>query len=118
MCLNLQEIEMENICYFGSLGVQILLDCGMDLSSATSIVFNVLLPDGVTTATWAAAYFPLSDPLEYVGYGSGATNWASYTTQEGDLPQTGNYQIQPEITLSETQVYFCDPDTLTVEPTV
>jgi hypothetical protein len=75
---------MANKYYVGDIGTVIDVDLGENISTATSVAFSILKPDG-TTETWEAEIY--------------ADNYLRYATQEGDLDQAGTYKIQPLITL-------------------
>ena len=70
--------------YVKQIGVKIIVDCQMDLTTATTHTLQVLRPDG-SLITWVAAV-------------SGTT--LQYTTISGDLTVPGRYAIQPYVVLT------------------
>lgn len=71
-----------NKVYKGDVGTEIVLDCGSDISNATTMEILVLLPDGNTT-TWSAT-------LE-------GTDSVKYVIQSGDLDMVGMYMLQAKV---------------------
>lgn len=74
----------KNKVYVGSIGTQIILDCGQDISAATSLRIDVRKPDG-TVVTWSAV-------------ASGATA-LRFDTLAGTLDQVGRWRLQAHVTL-------------------
>jgi hypothetical protein len=72
--------------YINEIGLNILLDCGIDVSSASVTKMEVSLPDG-TRKEWAANVWTLY----------GKSNYLLYTTIDSDLVQIGLYKIQAYI---------------------
>ena len=68
--------------YVGEVGTVIRLDCGSDVSAATSKYIYCDKPDG-TRVTWTA---------ELDG-----TNYIQYTVTVGDLGDPGTYRVQAGI---------------------
>lgn len=69
--------------YVGDVGLAVVLDTGVDLTSATNCKILVQLPDG-TTAEWA-------------GTASGTT--ITHSTTAGELAQAGVYRLHASFTL-------------------
>jgi hypothetical protein len=85
-----EELKPMGKYYIGAIGVQILGDCGMDVSAATVAQLKVEKPDG-TLVTWTAKPIIIN----------GSPNWLSYTTASGDLDQVGRYAVQPYLEIGE-----------------
>ena len=76
---------MGNI-YVGDTGVEITLDCGIDVSLAHNIKINVLKPKG-SEVQWSAVLHQ-TDNTKIV-----------YTTVSDDLDESGEYKLQAHLTL-------------------
>jgi hypothetical protein len=74
--------------YVGEIGKTIILDCGVDVSAATSTKIKVKKPDG-TIVTWNADVYTIS----------GVTNYLKYVTVSGDFDQAGQYEVQAYVTI-------------------
>lgn len=70
--------------YTGETGTVIRVDCGEDISLATSTRLYCQKPDG-TNVWWEATIY--------------GTNYLTYTTVVGDLNQAGTYRIHSSLTL-------------------
>ena len=73
---------MTDKIYVGDVGTEIILDCGVDISSATVKNIQVKKPDG-TLATWSADIYN--------------TNYLKHTVVTGELDIKGNYSVQSYI---------------------
>jgi hypothetical protein len=73
-----------NKIYIGDIGTQIKLDCGQDISTATTKQIQYKKPDG-TTGAWTATI----DTLRYL----------TFTTVLGTLDQAGVWQLQAYIVM-------------------
>lgn len=71
--------------YVGDTGTDIILDSGADISSATTLQIKYKKPSGDTGA-WTATVQ--------------STTKAVYTTQAGDLDESGEWRIQIYVELS------------------
>jgi len=71
--------------YVGSVGLDILVDTGLDLSGASSVRFDVQKTNGAL-ATWPASPCPEEGPT-----------WARYTTVAGDFDQPGTYSLHARV---------------------
>lgn len=69
--------------YVGDIGTQIVVNCGVDISSATNTKLKVKKPDE-TIVEWVATI--------------SGTNNLTYTTISGDLDQSGEYKLQALLT--------------------
>jgi hypothetical protein len=69
--------------YINEIGLNIVLDCGVDVSSATVAKIEVSLPD-TTVTEWDATVWTLDD----------ASNYLLHTTVDSDLIQVGVYKVQ------------------------
>lgn len=75
--------------YVGDIGTVIILECGISLSPATALAIEVLKPD-LTTIEWMATKH------------TGETDTSlKYVTQEGDLDQSGTWELQAKVILPE-----------------
>jgi|GEM_PF-722821 len=81
---------MADTIYQGDTGLQIILDCGRDITAATNAAFMVRKPDG-STARWPAD----------ITTEDGETRFLAYTTGHGDLAQPGAYRLQASLTLGD-----------------
>ncbi len=70
--------------YVNEIGTEIIVDCGQDVSSATTTKLEVRKPDG-TLAEWDATIYE--------------TDYLKYLTVAGDFDQAGLYAIQPYLVL-------------------
>lgn len=68
--------------YVGDVGTEIILDCGVDISTATVRKIKVRKPDG-TNAEWAAV--------------SEGTKAIKYVVQAGDIAKAGVWRLQAYI---------------------
>ena len=75
--------------YTNETGVVIQLNTGVDLTSASSTLINVIQPNGSTTA-WVGVVVMLN----------GVNSGIQYTTQTNDLYYPGTYQLQPAVVFS------------------
>ncbi len=75
---------MADKMYVGDIGTEFIVDCGSDLTGATTTDLRVKKPDG-TVETWAAAIYN--------------TNYLKYTIVSGDLDQEGEYELQSYVVL-------------------
>ena len=73
--------------YTNEVGVVLQLNTGVDLTNASSVSINVLLPNGSTTI-WAGTKVV----IDRVNSG------VQYITQSNDLYYPGTYQVQPVVT--------------------
>ena len=76
--------------YTGEIGVTILLDTGIDLSTATTTQIKVKIPNESTTL-WNATV---------VSGANGINSILEYVTLSGDLYYPGTYQVQPVVAFS------------------
>lgn len=65
--------------YVGDTGTEIILNCGTDISTATSVKINYKKPAG-TTGSWTGAVYN--------------TNYIKYTTDADDLDVAGQWLLQ------------------------
>lgn len=70
--------------YVNDIGTEITVDCGSDISSATTLELYVHKPNG-KNVTWTCIL--------------SGTNYIKYTTVSGDLDQAGEYSIQSHLVL-------------------
>jgi len=74
--------------YMNEVGTQIIVDCGQDISAASTYKLSVRKPDG-TVFTWNPTIVTIeSNP-----------NYLLYLTRVGDFDQIGVYSIQPYLVL-------------------
>ncbi len=78
---------MEKLVYINTIGFEILIDMGESIVGADEIELRVIKPDGTVVTDWA-------NPAVY------NTRYIRYVTIDGDLDQSGVYQIHPSFTLS------------------
>jgi len=71
--------------YVGDIGVNIDVDCGTDISTATGQVLKVKKPGGAEVE-WTASIYN--------------TNYLRHTTVDGDFDEEGEYKLQSYLTLS------------------
>uniref|UniRef100_I2PYP3 Uncharacterized protein n=1 Tax=Desulfovibrio sp. U5L TaxID=596152 RepID=I2PYP3_9BACT len=79
---------MAGTVYQGDVGLEIILDCGCDLSGAVGTAVAVRMPSG-TVLSW---------PAETAGAGGGVT-CLRCVTRAGDLAEAGTYRLQASLTL-------------------
>ena len=70
--------------YIDDIGVNITVDCGQNISTATSRTIEVTKPDGSTTS-WAGTVY--------------ASNYLRYTSVSGTFDTAGKWFAQPKFTL-------------------
>ena len=75
---------MSGKIYVGDVGTAILADCGVAVTGAEDIIFEVTKPDGAA-AEWAAEVTSVT----------GVPNFLVHYTVAGDLDQPGTYRVQP-----------------------
>jgi len=80
--------------YVGTIGLEILIDTGMDLSTATAVSILIRRQNG-TTGTWTAE--PYAD-------GTAEQTCARYKTVAGDLDVAGVYQAHARVTLADGSI--------------
>ena len=71
--------------YLNSVGVEIKLDCGVDISGSSSYAIGYFKPDG-STGLWNATI--------------SGSSYLTYTTTAGALNVPGEYKVQALITWS------------------
>lgn len=76
---------MANKIYVGSIGVEIIVDCGENITGAENTFLHVKKPDNKQVSWPATAY---------------QTNYLKYTSAKNDLNQAGDYKLQAALTLS------------------
>lgn len=92
---------MANTIYQGDAGLEILVDCGRDISAAADAALLVRTPSG-TVKTWAAQ---VTD-----------THFLRYVTQPGDLADAGLYRLQATLSTGDwtgrgkTATFFVTPN--------
>ena len=74
--------------YVGEVGTKIFMDCGVDISSATSISVFIERPDGTVVERTAI-----------VEVYNGSNDYASCSISAGDFNQAGEYKGQVKLTL-------------------
>ena len=79
---------MSNKIYVGDIGFAVIADCGVDVTGAASVTFEVTKPDG-TEVVWDAETTVVD----------GVPNYLVHYTREGDLDQPGTYKLQPKFRL-------------------
>jgi hypothetical protein len=80
--------------YKDDVGVQIRVNTGIDLTSATTVSLFISKPNGQNT-TWT--------PTKEQPYTSGIL---VYTTMQGDLNAAGTYKLQAYVKFSESQILY------------
>ncbi len=85
--------------YKGAVGLELRLDVGQSIGSATSLKIKVEKPDG-SKVEWVAAQYN-STTLNYV-------------TVAGDLSQSGKYVLQSYVEWGETSKHLGQSVSLTV----
>ena len=73
--------------YANEIGLNILVDCGTDVSGISVGGLRVRLPDKTTIVEWVASPY----------YYNGVPNYLLYVTAGGDLTQPGIYKIQAHV---------------------
>jgi len=81
---------MADTIYQGDVGLEVLLDCGRDISGAGSPAMSVKIPSGAVR-TWPATIKTLD----------GATRYLRYVTRAGDLDEVGLYRIQASLSVGD-----------------
>jgi hypothetical protein len=81
---------MADTIYQGDEGLEILANCGRDITGATGCIILAKLPSGVIKS-WPAT-------LKTV---DGKTNFISYVTQAGDLAEAGSYILHAQFSLGD-----------------
>lgn len=76
---------MADAIYVGSIGTDIILDVGQDITGAT-VSIEVKKPGGAVT-TWEAVVHD--------------SRFVRHTAVSGDLDEAGDYQVQPQVKLSD-----------------
>lgn len=79
---------MSDKSYVGDIGTEIIVDCGVDISTATTHNLMMQKPDLTS--------------VELVGTIHNE-NFIKYTTIDGDLDQAGIYRIQSKVVISGWQ---------------
>lgn len=74
--------------YKGNNGFKIIIDCGINMTSATNRYIHAKKPSG-NTVSWPAS-------VE-------GTTGLSYTVQTGDLDEAGEWVLQPAATIGSWQ---------------
>lgn len=72
--------------YVDEIGLNIIVDCGVDVSNISVAKLEVRRPDA-TTVEWTAVPY----------YYNGTPNYLLYTTVDNDLLQAGVYKVQAYI---------------------
>lgn len=75
---------MANTIYQGDTGLEILVDCGRDISGASQTALSVRLPSG-RVRSWSTS---VTDE-----------RYLRYVTQAGDLAEPGLYRLQASLVL-------------------
>jgi hypothetical protein len=70
--------------YLNDIGTEIILDSGEDISGQTTLEIKYKKPEG-DTGTWTASVYN--------------TNYAKYTTVDGDLDEIGTWTVQIYVVL-------------------
>jgi len=81
---------MAGTIYQGDIGLEILLDCGRDVSGADDAAILVKTPSGAVM-TWPAGKKAAD----------GTVTSISYVTRVGDLAEAGTYRLQASLTLGD-----------------
>jgi hypothetical protein len=77
-------ISMSGKIYIGSVGIEIAISTGINLTNATSYKFRVLKPDG-NEIEWSASIVDMVSGV------------LSYTTVEGDLDVVGTWKLNARV---------------------
>ena len=80
---------MSNKIYVGDIGLALLADCGVNVTGADDITFEVTKPDG-DVVEWDAEVTSVA----------GVPNFLVHYTELDDLDQAGTYKVQPKFRLS------------------
>ncbi|EHJ49035.1 hypothetical protein DFW101_3035 [Solidesulfovibrio carbinoliphilus subsp. oakridgensis] len=80
---------MAGTVYQGDVGLEIVLDCGCDVSGAVGAAVAVRTPSGAVVA-W---------PAETAAAGGGGVTCLRCLTRAGDLAEAGTYRLQASLTL-------------------
>lgn len=97
----------------GEYGIALDINVNYDISAATSVEMRITRPDGSTIS--APATVGLVD-LVTAGMGTfTAKKYCTYLFQDGDLNQSGDYQVRVVYTDS-TKRLIADPTVFTVNP--
>jgi hypothetical protein len=78
-----------NKYYTGDIGTEIIVDCGSDITGATSPKIHIKKPNGTTVSKTASVHTI-----------DGETRYLRYITITGDLDQVGEYRVQAGLTLA------------------
>ncbi len=78
---------MEKI-YVGDVGLDVVVDCGCDISGARETAILVRRPDGAAVR-WAASIYAMNGEARYL----------RYATRPGDLSMPGLYKAQAALAL-------------------
>jgi len=78
---------MEHI-FVGDVGLNVIVDCGQDISAAVDAAILVRKPDGAVVR-WAATLYETN----------GETRGLRYVTKPGDLSMAGLYKAQASLAL-------------------
>jgi hypothetical protein len=81
---------MADTIYQGDVGLEILVDCGRELTGAASPFLRVRLPSGVVRS-WPATVAAPDQGARHL----------RYVTRPGDLAEAGVYKIQAALTLGD-----------------
>jgi hypothetical protein len=101
--LDIQTMEQEEkYTFVDTDGLKITLDTKIDLSDATNCIIKCSKPDE-SSENWAAQVDPDNN------------NYIYYVTQDGDLNQIGDYQLQAYVEFSDGSHFYGDIDILTVK---
>ena len=84
--------------YANTVGLNIIIDMGVDVTQATGVYLSVQKPSG-QAVTWTPTVIN--------------ENYLSYTTSAGDISHPGTYLVQPFLTLSGFSG-GCDPVKFTI----
>ena len=76
---------MSGKIYVGDIGTAILTDCGVNVTGASDITFEVTKPNG-DAVEWGAEVTSVA----------GVPNFLVHYTAAGDLDQPGTYRVQPQ----------------------
>ena len=76
--------------YVGEAGTNLLLDTGVLVGSVQFNYIKYRKPDGVTTGSWASSVYSSYSQLA----GATGTYFLSYSLQESDLDQSGEWRLQ------------------------
>jgi hypothetical protein len=82
-------VMSRNKIYINDVGIEFIVDCGMDISNASSTILEVRKPDG-TIVNWIGTIYSIDNASRYI----------RYVSQAGDLNQAGEYQLQSKPTIA------------------